>query len=865
MQANSVDFAVAPPSNLSVGGGSDVDTTSGTEEALVQVLTDITSVEGATADSHFFDDLGADSMVMARFCARVRKRADLPSVSMRDIYRYPTVRDLARAMADSAPVPVESTAPPLAGDAMPAVIAETTPDPVAETKPASTIGYIACGAIQLLFFLGYAYLAGLVATVGYQWIAAGSGLLALYGRAVLFGGASLLAVCLFPILAKWILVGRWKPTDIRVWSLGYVRFWIVQKLVRLNPLLLFFVGSPVYAFYLRALGAKIGPRVAIFSTSVPVCADLLTVGADSVIRKEAFLLCYRAQAGRIQTGTVTLGRDVFVGEKAVLDINTEMGDGAQLGHTSSLHAGQVVPAGEHWHGSPAQPTEVDYLRVAPTACSTRRRVFFSVLTVLKVVLLLVPVLEAGIYVVLSAVPALNKLVGPGAEAIASNGLYLIALVLSLVLFLGGVLASFVIAVTVPRLLHRMVTPDRVYPLYGVHYSAYRALARFTNLRFFTYLFGDSSYIVHYLRSIGYDLSEVVQTGANFGMEVAQENPHLCSVGTGTMVADGLVMINSDFSSSSFRLSRTSIGSHNFLGNGIAYPSGGRTGDNCLLATKVMVPLDGEVREGVGLLGSPCFEIPRSVERDSSFDHLSTGDEFRRRLKAKNRYDIRTMGAFLFTRWLQLFLITVLGLAAVDLYAVFGSVLISAFVALTLVVNALYLVLVERVFTAFRPLQPKFCSIYDPYFWWHERLWKVPEAAYFQVFNGTPFKSVFWRMMGVRIGKRVFDDGCYVTERTLVAIGDDCMLNAGSKVQCHSQEDGTFKSDRTVIESGCTLGVSSLVHYGVTMGHGVVLAPDSFLMKGEEVPPGAQWGGNPAREFKGSLVGPDQRQPAALPR
>ena len=36
---------------------------------------------------------------MARFCARVRKRADLPSVSMKDIYQYPTVRSLAAALA----------------------------------------------------------------------------------------------------------------------------------------------------------------------------------------------------------------------------------------------------------------------------------------------------------------------------------------------------------------------------------------------------------------------------------------------------------------------------------------------------------------------------------------------------------------------------------------------------------------------------------------------------------------------------------------------------------------------------------------------------------------------------------------------
>src|SRR5206468_4484734 len=126
---------------------------------------------------------------------------------------------------------------------------------------------------------------------------------------------------------------------------------------------LLFIGSPLYVLYLRALGAKIGPGVVIFSRRVPVCTDLLTIGAGTVIRKESFFPCYRAQAGRIETGTVTLGRDVFIGEKTVLDINTSMGDGAQLGHASALHSGQTVPAGERWHGSPAQRTEVNYLRV----------------------------------------------------------------------------------------------------------------------------------------------------------------------------------------------------------------------------------------------------------------------------------------------------------------------------------------------------------------------------------------------------------------------------------------------------------------------------------------------------------------------
>jgi non-ribosomal peptide synthetase-like protein len=125
---------------------------------------------------------------------------------------------------------------------------------------------------------------------------------------------------------------------------------------------------------------------------------------------------------------------------------------------------------------------------------------------------------------------------------------------------------------------------------------------------------------------------------------------------------------------------------------------------------------------------------------------------------------------------------------------------------------------------------------------------VPFTTYLQTFNGTPAKTLIWRMLGVRIGRRVFDDGCSLIEKSFVSIGDACTLNAGTIIQAHSQEDGAFKSDRITIGVNCTLGVGAFVHYGVTIGDGAVLAPDSFLMKGEEVPPHEQWGGNPAREM-----------------
>src|SRR5206468_893094 len=229
-----------------------------------------------------------------------------------------------------------------------------------------------------------------------QRMVAGSEGVESYLRLVVFSCVGLLVVCAVPIVAKWLLIGRWKPQQIRLWSLAYVRFWIAKTLIRSNPGVYLFVGSPLYGLYLRALGAKVGPGVVILSRHVPVCTDLLTIGAGTVIRRESSFFGYRAQAGRIEIGPVTLGRDVYVGEMAVLDIGTSMGDGAQLGHSSALLAGQGVPAGERWHGSPAQRTETNYVRVPPARCGRLRRAVSGALTLSGILFVLAPLLEWGL-------------------------------------------------------------------------------------------------------------------------------------------------------------------------------------------------------------------------------------------------------------------------------------------------------------------------------------------------------------------------------------------------------------------------------------------------------------------------------------
>ena len=57
------------------------------------MLAAVLSVERVSVDSNFFDDLGADSMVMAQFCARVQKAAR-PAVGV-DEGHLPTPHDRA--------------------------------------------------------------------------------------------------------------------------------------------------------------------------------------------------------------------------------------------------------------------------------------------------------------------------------------------------------------------------------------------------------------------------------------------------------------------------------------------------------------------------------------------------------------------------------------------------------------------------------------------------------------------------------------------------------------------------------------------------------------------------------------------------
>lgn len=803
-----------PSMSMPVSGGSIVEPRDQSERFVASALCDVLKRDAVSVEDHFFDDLGANSLLMARLCARLRAKEGWGTASMRDIYLNPTVAELVAHLQRQAGV------------------ASTITDPQ-PTHRASDLAYWTCGLAQLASYFVYSYVLLWCFNHGVDWVNE-----MLDEPVWLYVRSAVLAIVFFfgwsalSVLGKWTIVGKWKEESFPLWGWRYYRFWVVMMLIRSAPATIF-KGSPLYSLYLRLLGAKLGPNTVIECRSVPVCTDLITIGDNTILRKESTVLGYRAEAGFIHTGSVRIGRDAFVGEASVLDIDTQMGDGAQLGHSSSLQQRQSIPAGEHWHGSPAMPTTADYCKVAGRPATRMRRILYEAVQIIGLLTIVVPL------------PFLVLSYWQWRSDDLEETIFLLARYTTISIFVGFVL-MLLAAVLVPRLLRPFLREGRTYSIYSTNHWLQTVASRASNNRLLNLIFGDSSAVVHYIHALGWNLNKVHQTGSNFGTNQQHDNPLFCEIGSGTMVSDGLSMINMHKSATAFRLEHTRVGAHSYLGNNIYFPPDARVGDNCLLGTKVMIPIEGPVRENVGLLGSPAFEIPRMVERDRQLLGAVDPAVQRRRVAGKNIHNALTVALFLASLWIALFATLVSWDRALNYYSEWGSWSLFFVLNLTTIGAVFYYAFIERASIGFKALQPRTATIYDPYFWFHERHWKLSDSPIVGLFAGTPFKPLVLRLLGVKVGRRVFDAGAIITERSLLEIDDDATLNEGCVLQPHSLEEGAFKSDVIKIAKGATIGPSAFVHYGAVIGEGATVDTDSFVMKGEIIEPHTAWRGNPAK-------------------
>jgi non-ribosomal peptide synthetase-like protein len=156
-------------------------------------------------------------------------------------------------------------------------------------------------------------------------------------------------------LAKWIVIGRYRPFEHPLWSTTVWRLEFVNALYEFlaSPLALEALqGTPFLPWYLRLIGARIGRGVYAHTTGL-LEWDLVEVGDRAALNDDCVLQTHLFEDRVLKAAPLRIGADCEVGAGSVVLYDSEMEHGARLDALSLLMKGERLPAGTAWAGIPA--------------------------------------------------------------------------------------------------------------------------------------------------------------------------------------------------------------------------------------------------------------------------------------------------------------------------------------------------------------------------------------------------------------------------------------------------------------------------------------------------------------------------------
>jgi non-ribosomal peptide synthetase-like protein len=159
--------------------------------------------------------------------------------------------------------------------------------------------------------------------------------------------------CVWVALLKVIILYRATPGIYPLYSIYYLRYWLVSGLMRACRTMLLPVFTTLYLPpWLRLLGAKIGAH-AEMSTIWSLMPDLLTAGEGSFFADGCIIGGSRTFGGRFEIRRNSVGARSFVGNSAMLQTGASLGENSLLGVLSTPpHRTKRTPDGTDWLGSP---------------------------------------------------------------------------------------------------------------------------------------------------------------------------------------------------------------------------------------------------------------------------------------------------------------------------------------------------------------------------------------------------------------------------------------------------------------------------------------------------------------------------------
>ncbi len=142
---------------------------------------------------------------------------------------------------------------------------------------------------------------------------------------------------------------------------------------------------------------------------------------------------------------------------------------------------------------------------------------------------------------------------------------------------------------------------------------------------------------------------------------------------------------------------------------------------------------------------------------------------------------------------------------------------------------------------------------------------------------TPFSTMYWKLVGCRIGKNVWINTYEMMDAYLISIDDDSVIGGEAVLSAHVFENGMLYLAPIRIGKRCLIGGHSYISPGVTVGDGAVIGMRAYVRKDKQIPPGehiAAMAGLPARRLfelekggrgSGRVAGPVVRIPLKRPR
>jgi len=334
-------------------------------------------------------------------------------------------------------------------------------------------------------------------------------------------------------------------------------------------------------------------------------------------------------------------------------------------------------------------------------------------------------------------------------------------------------------------------------------------------------------------------------GAKVGRDVEASTvllvPSMTTVRDGTFLADDTMIASYELGGGWLRVAAIEIGKRAFIGNSGMVPAGHKVPKDGLIAVLSSAPR--KSKPGSSWLGSPAVRLRRTVA--AADDSLTFNPPARLRLE-RILWEASRIVPVVVTVAIG-FAVLIAFAALVDLVGVWPTVLLSGIVMMVAgalaagIAAAAKWMLVGRYRAVEYPLWSSFVwrtELSDAFVEMVAAPWFANAAA------GTPALVWWLRSMGSKIGRGVWCESYWLPESDLAVLKDGATVNRGCVVQTHLFHDRIMSMDIVTLDEGATLGPHSVILPAARIGAHATVGPASLVMRGEFVPVGSRWSGNP---------------------